>query len=327
MMKIQNIKANYPVLSVNIIDEESKFSVEILVSELIKDYPCYKKLQDNNLFNLAKFTTDRIFWDDDHDIHLDQVLKYMNFHNAVNYIKAKTAIIDILAIQKIKNDNQRLGQGHIVYLITRFIRVVKNRNIIFAISNNLETLQFDFKDFAYSVFGIIRAIIEQCADLLILLEDFNTVKHDIDIILSFEDDFKNHLNNTLCKYASDANLGDILSREVKEYMRDKNIKFKNKNVLSCITNSRCTISSHIEKMDDILRKHNNFFNDLNFKESWENLSGFIHCDILNSLKFNLEDNMCAYIAESYLYISDIDRLVNFITNRINEYIEYNQKFI
>jgi hypothetical protein len=43
------------------------------------DYPCNKELRDISLFKRAKFHMRMIYWDDMHDIHLDQMIpnKYL----------------------------------------------------------------------------------------------------------------------------------------------------------------------------------------------------------------------------------------------------------
>lgn len=44
------------------------------VYEEIKRIPSYKRLYDVNFFKHVHFKNERIFWDYDHDFHIDQIL-------------------------------------------------------------------------------------------------------------------------------------------------------------------------------------------------------------------------------------------------------------
>ena len=44
------------------------------VLEEIKRIPSYKRLYDLDFFKQVKFRNERIYWDHDHDFHIDQVL-------------------------------------------------------------------------------------------------------------------------------------------------------------------------------------------------------------------------------------------------------------
>jgi hypothetical protein len=37
-------------------------------------YPCNKELQEEMTFNKVKYKPTFLYWDDDHDIHLDQII-------------------------------------------------------------------------------------------------------------------------------------------------------------------------------------------------------------------------------------------------------------
>ena len=45
---------------------------------LIK-YPCYRKLSNLGLFFQVKCDDDIIYWDDMHDMHIDQILEFGKF--------------------------------------------------------------------------------------------------------------------------------------------------------------------------------------------------------------------------------------------------------
>ncbi len=58
-----------------IITSNQKIFVFDVMSEIEK-ISSYKKLLDIDFFNQVKFTKYRIYWDYDHDFHIDQVLHY-----------------------------------------------------------------------------------------------------------------------------------------------------------------------------------------------------------------------------------------------------------
>ena len=57
-------------------DSNQVFIFDVLPE--IKRIDCYKSLLDSNFFKAVKFNSHRIYWDKDHDFHIDQVL-----HSAV----------------------------------------------------------------------------------------------------------------------------------------------------------------------------------------------------------------------------------------------------
>ena len=71
-MKLINVepKDNY-VLRVYLDDDSV---VDFDVRAELERIPCYKLLYDQALFNAVKFKNKRIYWNDQCDFHLDQIL-------------------------------------------------------------------------------------------------------------------------------------------------------------------------------------------------------------------------------------------------------------
>ncbi len=76
-MKLINveIKENYIVRIY--LDDDS--IVEFDVKEELERIPCYKPLYDKVLFKSIKFKNKRIYWNDNFDFHLDQILERGRF--------------------------------------------------------------------------------------------------------------------------------------------------------------------------------------------------------------------------------------------------------
>jgi hypothetical protein len=76
-MKLINveIKENYIVRIY--LDDDS--IVEFDVKEELERIPCYKPLYDKVLFKSIKFKNKRIYWNDQFDFHLDQILERGRF--------------------------------------------------------------------------------------------------------------------------------------------------------------------------------------------------------------------------------------------------------
>lgn len=49
--------------------------VKLDMTPLIK-YPCYRKLASTSFFSKVRCDGDIIYWDDMHDMHIDQILKF-----------------------------------------------------------------------------------------------------------------------------------------------------------------------------------------------------------------------------------------------------------
>ncbi len=60
-------------------DNNQVFIFDVLPE--IKRIDCYKSLLDDRFFKAVKFNSHRIYWDKDHDFHIDQVL-----HHAVEMV-------------------------------------------------------------------------------------------------------------------------------------------------------------------------------------------------------------------------------------------------
>ena len=69
------IKENYIVRIY--LDDDS--IVEFDVKEELERIPCYKPLYDKVLFKSIKFKNKRIYWNDNFDFHLDQILERGRF--------------------------------------------------------------------------------------------------------------------------------------------------------------------------------------------------------------------------------------------------------
>ena len=72
-MKLINVetKENY-IVRIYLDDD---FIVEFDVKEELERIPCYKPLYDKVLFKSVKFKNKRIYWNDQFDFHLDQILE------------------------------------------------------------------------------------------------------------------------------------------------------------------------------------------------------------------------------------------------------------
>lgn len=72
-MKLINVepKENY-VLRVYL-DDDSVVDFDVLAE--LERIPCYKPLYDLALFKAVKFRHKRIYWNDQYDFHLDQILE------------------------------------------------------------------------------------------------------------------------------------------------------------------------------------------------------------------------------------------------------------
>jgi len=71
-MKLINVdpKENY-ILRVYLDDDSI---IDFDVKKELERIPCYKPLYDKALFNTVKFKNKRIYWNEQFDFHLDQVL-------------------------------------------------------------------------------------------------------------------------------------------------------------------------------------------------------------------------------------------------------------
>ena len=76
-MKLINVetKENY-IVRIYLDDD---FIVEFDVKEELERIPCYKPLYDKVLFKSVKFKNKRIYWNDQFDLHLDQILERGHF--------------------------------------------------------------------------------------------------------------------------------------------------------------------------------------------------------------------------------------------------------
>ena len=72
-MKLINIEPKDDYILRIYLDDES--GVDFDVKAEMERIPCYKPLYDNGLFKQVKFKNKRIYWSDQFDFHLDQILE------------------------------------------------------------------------------------------------------------------------------------------------------------------------------------------------------------------------------------------------------------
>ena len=72
-MKLINVEAKENYIVRIYLDDNS--IVEFDVKEELERIPCYKPLYDKVLFKSVKFKNKRIYWNDQFDFHLDQILE------------------------------------------------------------------------------------------------------------------------------------------------------------------------------------------------------------------------------------------------------------
>ncbi len=76
-MKLINVEAKENYIVRIYLDDNS--IVEFDVKEELERIPCYKPLYDKVLFKSVKFKNKRIYWNDQFDFHLDQILERGHF--------------------------------------------------------------------------------------------------------------------------------------------------------------------------------------------------------------------------------------------------------
>ena len=76
-MKLLKVEAqdNY-ILRISLDDNST---IEFDVKAELERIPCYKPLYDFALFKTVKFNNQRIYWSDQFDFHLDQILERGQF--------------------------------------------------------------------------------------------------------------------------------------------------------------------------------------------------------------------------------------------------------
>ena len=76
-MKLINVEArdNY-ILRISLDDDSI---IDFDVKAVLERIPCYKPLYDKALFKMVKFNNQRIYWSDQFDFHLDQILERGRF--------------------------------------------------------------------------------------------------------------------------------------------------------------------------------------------------------------------------------------------------------
>lgn len=74
MSKFVHVTAKDNYILHIVIDDGSAFDFN--VSKEIKKIPSYKRLYDVDFFKNVHFKNERIYWDYDHDFHIDQVLAH-----------------------------------------------------------------------------------------------------------------------------------------------------------------------------------------------------------------------------------------------------------
>lgn len=57
------------------VELDNHYIVELDLTELMK-YSGYSKLRDRAFFNKVNYEQDMIYWDDMHDMHIHQILKF-----------------------------------------------------------------------------------------------------------------------------------------------------------------------------------------------------------------------------------------------------------
>ena len=77
VMKLINVEArdNY-ILRISLDDDSI---IDFDVKAVLERIPCYKPLYDKALFKMVKFNNQRIYWSDQFDFHLDQILERGRF--------------------------------------------------------------------------------------------------------------------------------------------------------------------------------------------------------------------------------------------------------
>jgi len=72
-MKLINVepKDNYIVRI--FLDDDSIIDFDVKAE--LERIPCYKPLNDNSLFKTVRFKNKRLYWNDQFDFHLDQILE------------------------------------------------------------------------------------------------------------------------------------------------------------------------------------------------------------------------------------------------------------
>ena len=72
-MKLINVEPRDNYILRVYLDDDS--IVDFDVKAELERIPCYKSLYDKALFKAVKFKNKRIYWDDQYDFHLDQILE------------------------------------------------------------------------------------------------------------------------------------------------------------------------------------------------------------------------------------------------------------
>lgn len=76
-MKLINVEPKDDYIVRIYLDDDSV--VDFDVKAELERIPCYKSLYDNELFKTVKFKNKRIYWNDQCDFHLDQILERGRF--------------------------------------------------------------------------------------------------------------------------------------------------------------------------------------------------------------------------------------------------------
>ncbi|RLA22670.1 MAG: hypothetical protein DRQ62_07595 [Gammaproteobacteria bacterium] len=72
-MKLINVEPKDDYILRVYLDDDS--IVDFDVKAELERIPCYKLLYDKALFKTVKFKNKRIYWNDQYDFHLDQILE------------------------------------------------------------------------------------------------------------------------------------------------------------------------------------------------------------------------------------------------------------
>lgn len=72
-MKLINVEPKDNYIMRIFLDDDS--IVDFDVKAELERIPCYKPLYDNALFKTVRFKNKRIYWNDQFDFHLDQILE------------------------------------------------------------------------------------------------------------------------------------------------------------------------------------------------------------------------------------------------------------
>jgi hypothetical protein len=81
--KIKNIQIKNDHLIHIILMDNFEFTFDCTV---YLNYPCNKALKNSSFFKSAKFYGRMIYWDDNHDIHLDQMIPEEYYINQLNKV-------------------------------------------------------------------------------------------------------------------------------------------------------------------------------------------------------------------------------------------------